>query len=149
MSEPIAVTHHDVEITYVEDANNWRYELGGREKFAKSLNEAKHAIDSAPKPKKAVVRFQAYLLAWGDTKVEEVTVGTLSKDYRGRPQFWISNNGGDRSKEDAMKLVKINDANNALVKEMRQLSQQIVTLQAERSAKAQLLERIDIPVEDE
>lgn len=144
----ISETYRNIEIKYRENTNTWVFELGGREKSAGSLREAKDTIDKAPKPKREVVRFQAYLLSWSDSRIEEVTVGAASKDYRGKPQFWISNNG-QRSKESATNLVKINDVNNVIVEEMRALSQQIVTLQAERTAKAEKLERVDIPDDDE
>lgn len=114
--------------------------------MAKSLRQAKDAIDKAPKPKKQVVRFQAYLISW-DSKIEEVTVGAASKGYRGNPQFWISNDG-QRSKEDAARLVKINDTNAPIIAEIQRLSGEINGLIEQRTAQVALLERVDIPSEE-
>ena len=142
----ITEVYQGVQIEYQESTNKWVYELGGRERSSASLKEAKYAIETAPKPKKTAVRFQAYLLAWGDARIEEVTVGAASKGYQGQPQFWVSNNG-QRSKEDAIKIVKINESNDAIVAEMREISEQIEKLQTERAAKAGQLERVNIPEE--
>lgn len=143
-TEIIRQAYQGVEIEYRENTDNWVFELGGRERTAPSLKQAKSVIDSAPKPKKQVVRFQAYLIGWAETKIEEVTVGAASKDYRGRPQFWVSGSEG-RSKQDANALVKKNETNERVLAEVRSLSDQIVSLQKERSAKIALLERVDIP----
>lgn len=142
MSEIIKQVYKDVEIAYWENADNWHFELDGKELTTKSLRQAKDTIDNAPKPKRAVTRFKALMLSWGDLK--EVTVGAFSKDWRGRPQFWVSDEG-QRSKENATKLIKINEANAPIVAEIQALSRQITALQQEREAKTELLERVDIP----
>lgn len=142
----IKETYQDVQIEYRENDNAWIFELGGRERVAKSLREAKNAIDTAPKPKKQAVRFQAYLISW-DSKIEEVTVGAASKNYRGQPQFWVSNDG-QRSKEDAARLVKMNGANAPIIAEIQRLSGEINGLIEQRTAQIALLERVDIPTEE-
>lgn len=142
----ITETYQSVQIEYRENTNDWRFELGGRERVVKSLREAKDAIDKAPKPKKQAVRFQAYLISW-NAKIEEVTVGAASKNYRGQPQFWVSNDG-QRSKEDASRLVKMNDANAPIIAEIQRISGEIDALVEQRTAQIALLERVDIPSEE-
>lgn len=142
----ITIAHEGVEISYRESDDQWVFELGGRERTAKTLREARQVIDNAPKPKKAVTRFQAYLVGWLANTIDEVTVGAFSRDYRGDPQFWISNNG-TRCKERASQLMKINDHNNALVADWTLLTEQIEKLTKERSLKVAAMERVDVPVE--
>lgn len=146
LSTNIATTHDGVGISYRESDDQWIFELGGRERTAKTLREARQVIDNAPKPKKAVTRFQAYLVGWSANTIDEVTVGAFSKDHRGDPQFWISNNG-TRSKERASQLMKVNDHNNALVADWVMLTEQIEQLTKERSLKVAAMERVDVPVE--
>jgi len=146
-TEIIKYTHQDVEITYLESSNQWRFELGGKERTAPSLKAAKDAIDNAPKPKRAVTRFPAILVGWAGDKLDKVTVGAFSKDYRGKPQFWVSNDG-TRSKENAEHLIKLNDANAPLIAEAREITHQINELKQQRAITIGAMERVDIPTDE-
>jgi hypothetical protein len=137
-----------VDITYHEGLDQWVFELGGRERSAKTLREARQAIESAPKQKKAATRFQAYLVGFMGNSINEVTVGAASEGYRGDPKFWVSNNG-TRSKERAVQLMKVNEHNQRLVAEWQRLKDQIEQLIKERSQTVAAMERIDIPVDDQ
>jgi hypothetical protein len=140
--------YQDVEIVYNENTNKWVFELGGKEKLAISLREAKQAIDDAPKQKRAVVRFPALLLDWQGDKLDEVIVGAGSKGYRGQIQFWVSNNGS-RSKEDAARLIKLNNVNAPLIEEVRTINNQIQELKQQRAKKVAAMERVDVPAESD
>lgn len=144
----ITETYHDVEIRYRENDNLWAFELGGREKTADSLRGAKQAIDTAPKEKKKVVRFEAYLVGLGRTTLEKVTVGACTKDYKGRPQFWITDAKGSRSKVEAGALLKISAANDVIAQEVRALTVRVIELQKQREQKVEAMEHVDIPTED-
>ena len=148
MVDEVKTLYKDVLITYRESQNLWVFELGGKERSLSTLRQAKDAIDKAPKPKREAVRFKAYLLDWMLTKISVATVGAFSKDYRGKPQFWVSSGNG-RSKTDAAMLVKMNDVNESVITRIRELSDEIVRLQTERATLAGTLERIDIPADDE
>lgn len=144
MAELIRQVYQDVEITYHENSNRWVFELSGKERYASSLREAKEAIDKAPKFKRVVARFPALLVGWGGDKLDEVMVGALSKDFKGRPQFWVSNDG-TRSKESVDQLIKLNDANAPLIAEARRMTEQINELKKQRAEKIAAMERVDVP----
>lgn len=148
MSELIKQTYENVEIRYNEGTDKWTFELGGKERFASSLREAKEAIDKAPKSRRAVARFPALLVGWNSDKLDEVTVGAFSKNHRGQFQFWVTNDGS-RSKESVDQLIKLNDTNAPLIAEARELTEQINELKKRRAERIAAMERVDVPAESD
>lgn len=100
MHNPIQHTHRGVVITYNENSNRWQFTLRGRDKSAESLSLARAAIDK-PEPKSAKPFAKIEAWEYRNDAPERVTVtGIAEKGWRGMPEVWIKDAGGNRRKED-------------------------------------------------
>ena len=139
-------TYNDIEISYIEGSDTWEFELRGRSRSAPSLTKAKEAIDKVPAEKRAPFpKFDAYVLKYGGTAIVTVT-SVAEKDYSGKPQFWVSENGR-RSKERAYSLFPVNEHNTALIKELKEIEEAKNKLDEKRSSIAKNLQEATVPAE--
>lgn len=114
--------YEGIQISYIEDTDNWHFELRGRSRTADSLAKAKAAIDKEPKERRVEFqRFDCYLFKYGDTKTVTVT-SVAESDYSGKLSFWVTNTAGnkERSKERADCLFPVTDYNTVLIGQIKE-----------------------------
>lgn len=144
------VTHSDIVITYIEGDNQWHFELCGRQRKAESLAKAKEAIDKEPveKRKQTFPRFEAYMKTSFERDYSVVSVTSLAENHYGRDtHFWVVDKRGNRSKENAVYIYPVNDANTAVVAEMMNIVGKIEILEKEKSMVAGKLQCSTVPKE--
>lgn len=89
-----------------------------------SLTAAKQAVDkfldAETKVKAKSARKKAYLMRH-ETSLVTVTSCADSRDYAGKPEFWVVDEKGRRSKESLTVLKEVSPSNDQLLREMKSL----------------------------
>lgn len=104
MQEPIKVMYQDIEITYYETDDTWRFTVGNRDRSTESLADAKEQITKylerkAKNTGNDFTRQPAYFSSYGGELLPvEVTSQALGSRYSTGRYYWISKPGGDREK---------------------------------------------------
>lgn len=153
MSEPITQTYRDIEITLLEEDNEWRFTANGRERKAPSLPKAKEWIDNAldkvaTKKEKPWESIEAYYVDTYPTSLGNLKKGKITsiagKDYRGRDEVWfVSDNG--RRKVSLAYMVAVTDGNEAIFARLRENEKQQDLLARAFRNDAALLARVELP----
>jgi hypothetical protein len=150
MAEAVVVKYCDIEITYNEGADCWQFELRGRSRSAESLAKAKEAIDKpAPSEKQEPPfnRAKAYKSeSWtndGDFSLVDVTSIAEGNGFSTSVNLWVVANG-KREKVGLEKLFAVSAENDALIAEMKSLSNQELQLQKQRNRMAKLLRTLEV-----
>jgi hypothetical protein len=110
-------TYSNIDITYDESANRWRFELRGRERSSESLKKAKEAIDrpaNDPSEKPAFIPQQAYYRDCGSAVYGVVTVTSMAENRYNTQEYWIIGSKS-RRKVASHNLFNVSPENTALV----------------------------------
>lgn len=146
MTEALKVTYSDIEVTYDEKDNVWRFELRGRQRSSESLSKAKDAIDApAPTDKKPFTRIKAYIESYA-SGFNPCEVTSIAEFSYGSQQVWIVE-GKDRSKKAAGNIVLDTPANVALIEEWRETHKQQNALEQKKRDLAKKMERLKVEKE--
>lgn len=144
MTEKVTVTYGGVEITYQEAKDNWTFELDGKERFAKSLLNAKAAIDSPERKteKKPFKKFSVYHANYTRTEWEKVEVTSFTEDGR---EAWVTRPNGRRTKENIGDLFPLSAEVDQIRAEMKAIYDQQSALYRALEKKKDELKSIKMP----
>jgi len=144
MSEQPAVTYSykNILITYDEDKDVWRFNLRGREKSAKSISNAKAAIDAPPpENEKPFERIQCWHNDYG-SGYEVVTVTSLVEDGYSK-LGWITRKDKTRSRYRLTDLYPVNEHNDKVIAQLKTMMEEINLLRQKYSKLQDKLTSLD------
>ena len=157
MSE-IKVLYNDVEIEYDENTNLWVFELRGRARHAKSLADAKVAVDKVPAAKrKPFPAFEAWKMDWNNEMQPVRVTSFAGLTYNKTPEWWITwtekrdKYSGDkdrRAKEPASRLYVQDEENRTKIREIKCLRDDIRKLQEKILLVVKSMKNIPEPTKD-
>jgi len=131
----IKTVYDGIEIEYLENENQWLFELRGRERKVESLEAAKAAIDRPEREKKpAFERINAFKSnGWGMDKFLDVVITSVAAKgrYVTGQQVWCSYNG-KREKVSVMDVYPSSESNLALRAEIEGINKQIEALEKQK-----------------
>lgn len=142
----ISTTYSDIAISYNEDRDMWEFTLNGKDRSAKSLANAKAAIDKPEPKEKKFEPIPAFKLdRWGSNKPVHGSITSVCENngYSSSVYVWFVA-GKQRSKEDTRSLFTPSESNLALVKEIYALRKEEETLSKKRQHKTEQLVCVEI-----
>lgn len=145
----MTTTYHDIEITYDEIENKWKFTLRGRDRSADSLGAAKAAIDKQPTEKaKPFEKIPAWQIHYNGP-IDKVELTSIAERQYGRDYVWIKDSAGKRSKEVVERSIyPQNPTNDAIIAEIIQKKDALKALSKKIECLKEQLKPLKLEIQD-
>lgn len=150
----VTTTYRDIEVALLEDANQWKATINGRERTFPTLPKARESIDKslANIAKKTVAPFERFDVWFRErygNGFKKVTVTSYAegRSHWDKSQYAWVNKNGERSKEPISQLFPINEINTDLVEQITKLEDQGKAIDEQIGELAKQLQSLAIPTE--
>ena len=129
MTDVASIVWHGVEVTYSESDNRWEFAIGGRDRSAETLANAKKAIDAPEAKANTFKRVDAILWKYFASPEKRTLTGEAerSRFNKGR-QFWSVDAKKKREMVDHGDLYADTAANHELIAEYGRVQAEIDSL---------------------